>query len=117
MSKLFEIENFYRNDGYIIVEISPTKFIDDTTICIPEHKFERWLNDYGYLHIEHADCSYGQLIIKEEKLDLDGYFDTYDWNMKAEHLYDYISTRHIDIDKAWETTFNFMQSILKHFKQ
>lgn len=115
MKKLFEILSWKRDDDFIIVEIDENKFTTDTTIVIHEHKFERYLKKYDRLYYETHDISTGSYQSKSYQLSMDEYFNNMHYDDVAEDLYDYISVKHIDFDKAYQITNNAIQSLMKYF--
>jgi hypothetical protein len=115
MKKLFDIISWKRDDQFIIVEISDNKFTTDNTIVIQEHKFERYLKKYDRLYFETHDISTGQYKSVAHFLTLEEYFNELHYDDIAEDLYDYISIRHIDFDKAYQITNNAIHSLMKYF--
>jgi hypothetical protein len=48
-------------------------------------------------------------------MSFDEYFDFLTYDEVSDDLYDYISIRHIDFDKAYQITNNAIQSLMKYF--
>jgi len=116
MKKLFEILSWKREDDFIIVEIDENKYTSENTIVIQEHKFETFLSRHDRLYYETHDVSTGQYQSKYYRLSMDEYFNDMHYSDIADDLYDFISIRHIDFDKAYQITNNAIQSLMKYFK-
>jgi len=116
MKKLFEILKWKREDDFIIVEISENSFTSSNTIVIHDYKFESYLKRLDKFYFETHDISTGQYQAKGQYMTFDEYFDYLTYDEVAEDLYDYISIRHIDFDKAYQITNNAIQSLMKYFR-
>lgn len=115
MKKLFEILSWKRDEDFIVVQIDENKYTESNTIIVPEHKFEIFLRRHDRLYYETHDISTGQYQSKSYELSMDEYFSDMHYTDVADDLYDYISVRHIDFDKAYKITENAIQSLMKYF--
>jgi hypothetical protein len=115
MKKLFEIIKWKRDEDFIIVEISENRYTTSNTIVIQDYKFEKYLKRLDKFYYETHDISTGQYLSKGQYMSFDEYFDYLTYDEVCEDLYDYISIRHIDFDKAYQITNNAIQSLMKYF--
>jgi hypothetical protein len=115
MRKLFDILSWKRDEDFIIVDISENRYTTSNTIVIQDYKFEKYLKRLDKFYFETHDISTGQYQAKANYMTFDEYFDYLTYEEVAEDLYDYISIRHIDFDKAYQITNNAIQSLMKYF--
>jgi hypothetical protein len=115
MKKLFDILSWKRDEDFIIVDISENRYTTSNTIVIQDYKFEKYLKRLDKFYFETHDISTGQYQAKANYMTFDEYFDYLTYEEVAEDLYDYISIRHIDFDKAYQITNNAIQSLMKYF--
>lgn len=111
MQKLFEIYSHIRlSDGTIEVNLSDNIYTDNQ-IIVDETTFEKWLNLHERLYYQTNDVVNGQLLSKSFTLTIDEYFHDMSISDIQDDLYDFILIKHLNFDKTFNQTLNYLNQI------